>query len=178
MGGGVGQEGVVRDPDSAETCRSQKLSDLPVGLGGWNGTDSLFPLGVKSVLFLQQVKAKVFECLGKSGPLSKKLCILPPIKEREGGESLPYSPSELVQPAGGHLHTRSVQPCWLVEKVLRSDAKVVLKIVGEFLKSCGNKVQVICAFLHYWDFPTGRQQWAGSVGPGRCRTMYLSDLGR
>jgi hypothetical protein len=47
---GFGQEGVVRDPDLAETCSSQKLSDLPEGLGGWDGTDSLFPLRAEPVL--------------------------------------------------------------------------------------------------------------------------------
>jgi hypothetical protein len=58
---GSGQEKVVRDPDSAETCGSQKLSAWPLGLGGWNGTDRLFPLGAKPLLSLQLVKAKVFD---------------------------------------------------------------------------------------------------------------------
>jgi hypothetical protein len=43
----------------AETCGSKKLSDFLEGLGGWNETDSLFPLGAKPVLPLGQVKAKV-----------------------------------------------------------------------------------------------------------------------
>jgi hypothetical protein len=34
----------------------------------------------------------------------------------------------------------------LAEKAFRSDAKVVLKIVGKFLKPCGNRVQVSCPF--------------------------------
>jgi hypothetical protein len=34
---------------------------LPAGLGGWDGTDSLFPLKAKPVLPLGQVKAKVFD---------------------------------------------------------------------------------------------------------------------
>jgi hypothetical protein len=38
-----------------------KNSDLLVGHGGWNGTDSLFPLGAKPMLSLRQVKAKVFD---------------------------------------------------------------------------------------------------------------------
>jgi hypothetical protein len=58
---GFGQEGVVRDPDLAETCGSQKLPDLPVSLRGWDGTDSLFPLGAEPALSLQQVKAEVFD---------------------------------------------------------------------------------------------------------------------
>jgi hypothetical protein len=41
---GFGQEGVVRDPDSAETCSSPKLSNVLAGLRGWDGTDSLIPL--------------------------------------------------------------------------------------------------------------------------------------
>jgi hypothetical protein len=47
---GFGQEGVVRDPDSSETCGSLKLSDLLVGLRDWDGTDSLFPLRAKPAL--------------------------------------------------------------------------------------------------------------------------------
>jgi hypothetical protein len=43
-------EGVVRDPDSAEVCSSQKLSNLLVGLTGWDGTYSLFPLRAEPVL--------------------------------------------------------------------------------------------------------------------------------
>jgi hypothetical protein len=45
----------------AETHGSPKLSDLQVGLGGWNGTDNLLPLRTKAALSLQQVKAKVFD---------------------------------------------------------------------------------------------------------------------
>jgi hypothetical protein len=37
----------------------------------------------------------------------------------------------------------------LAEKAFRSDAKVVLKIVGKFLKPCGNRVQVSCPFSHW-----------------------------
>jgi hypothetical protein len=55
-----GQEGVVRDPDSAETCSSPKLSDLLVGLRGWDRTDSLSPLRAEPALPLGQVKAEVF----------------------------------------------------------------------------------------------------------------------
>jgi hypothetical protein len=47
---GLNQERVVRDPDSVETHSSQKLSDLLADLGGWHGTDSLFPLGPKPAL--------------------------------------------------------------------------------------------------------------------------------
>jgi hypothetical protein len=64
-----------------------------VGLRGWNGTDSLLPFGAKLVLPLGQVKAEVFDdVLENLGFFSKKLCILPPIKERERGESRPNSP--------------------------------------------------------------------------------------
>jgi hypothetical protein len=44
------------------------------------------------------------------------------------------------------MNWRSVQPCWSVEKALRSYTKAVLKIVGEFLKPCGNRLQVRCSF--------------------------------
>jgi hypothetical protein len=47
---GLSQERVVRDPDSAETHCSPKLSDLLAGLGGQNGTDGLFSLGAKPEL--------------------------------------------------------------------------------------------------------------------------------
>jgi hypothetical protein len=56
-----GHEGVVRDPDLAETCSVPKLSNLPVGLRGWNGTYSLFPLRVEPALPSGQVKAKIFD---------------------------------------------------------------------------------------------------------------------
>jgi hypothetical protein len=56
-----GPEGVVRDPDSAETCSSQKLSNLPAGFRGWNGTYSLFLLRAEPALFMAQVKAEVFD---------------------------------------------------------------------------------------------------------------------
>jgi hypothetical protein len=42
---GFGQEGVVRDPDLAKTCGSQKLSDLLAGLGGWDGQTASFLSG-------------------------------------------------------------------------------------------------------------------------------------
>jgi hypothetical protein len=58
---GFGQEGVVRNPDLAETCDSPKLSDLLAGLGGQYGTDSLFPLGAEPVLTVGEEKAKVFD---------------------------------------------------------------------------------------------------------------------
>jgi hypothetical protein len=45
----------------AETCSSQKLSDLLEGLGGWNGTDNLFLLRSKPALPLGQVKDEVFD---------------------------------------------------------------------------------------------------------------------
>jgi hypothetical protein len=36
------------------------------------------------------------------------------------------------------MYWRNVEPCWLAEEPLKSDAKAVPKIVGEFLKPCGN----------------------------------------
>jgi hypothetical protein len=60
---GFGQEGVVRDPDSAETSHSPKLSELPASLKGWDETGSLFPVMGKPVLPLGQVKAEVFDGL-------------------------------------------------------------------------------------------------------------------
>jgi hypothetical protein len=70
------------------------------------------------------VKAEVFDSvLANLSLFPKRLCILPPIKEKEGDKSLPNSPPELVQPAGGHLY---------IEKILMSDAKAVLRIVGDF----------------------------------------------
>jgi hypothetical protein len=44
---------------------------------------------------------------GKSETFSERLCILPPTKEK-GRKSFPYSLPELVQLAGGHLHTGGV----------------------------------------------------------------------
>jgi hypothetical protein len=48
----------------------------------------------------------------------------------------------------------------LAEKAFRLDAKAVLKIVGELLKPCGNKVQVSCPFslvlgFSHWKAETG-----------------------
>jgi hypothetical protein len=52
------------------------------------------------------MKAKVFDSvLANLGLFARDFVSLPPIKEKRGGKSLPYSPPELVQPAGGHLHT-------------------------------------------------------------------------
>jgi hypothetical protein len=58
---GFSQAGVVRHPDLTEICRSQKFSDLPVGLRGWDEAYSLFPLRAETALPLRQVKAKVFD---------------------------------------------------------------------------------------------------------------------
>jgi hypothetical protein len=53
------------------------------------------------------------------------------------------------------MYWRSVQSFWPAEKAFRSDARAVPKIVGEFLKPCGNRVQVNCPFspvleLSHW----------------------------
>jgi hypothetical protein len=48
-----------------------------------------------------------------------------------------------------------VQPFWLAEKALRSDAKAVAKIMGEVLKPCGNQVQVSYLFSPVLGFPSG-----------------------
>jgi hypothetical protein len=72
--------------------------------------------------------------------------ILPSTKG-EGGKFLSDSPPELVQPTEGHLHHwRNVQPYWSAKKAFRSDTRAVPMIVGEFLKSCGNCIQVNCLF--------------------------------
>jgi hypothetical protein len=78
----------------AELCSSQKLSNLLVGLRGWDGTYSLFPLRAKPVLPLGQVKAEVFDSV-----LAFFLQTLYPasIKEKEGGSSLLFNPPKLVQ---------------------------------------------------------------------------------
>jgi hypothetical protein len=52
-----------------------------------------------------------------------------------------------------------VKPCCLAEKALRSDAKAVLKIVGEFLKPSGNQVQVSCSFSPVLGF----SQWKAKI---------------
>jgi hypothetical protein len=84
---------------------------------------------------------------------------LPSTKGREGSGIHPYKPPESVQPTEGHVCTGGVCS-WLAKKVFRSDARAVLKIVGEFLKSCGNKVQVNCPFspvleLFHWKAKMG-----------------------
>jgi hypothetical protein len=45
----------------AEVCSSQKLSNLPAGIRGWDGTDSLFSFRAKPALPLRQVKTEVFD---------------------------------------------------------------------------------------------------------------------
>jgi hypothetical protein len=56
-----GQEGVVRYPNSTETCGSQKFSDLSAGLRVWDGNDSMFPFRDKPALSLRWVKTEVFD---------------------------------------------------------------------------------------------------------------------
>jgi hypothetical protein len=51
-----------------------------------------------------------------------------------------------------------MKPCWSAEKALRSDAKVVPKIVGEFLKPCGNWVEVSFPCSPLLEFSMGRQK--------------------
>jgi hypothetical protein len=48
----------------------------------------------------------------------------------------------------------------LAEKAFRLDARAVPKIVGEFLKACGNKVQVNCPFSPVLDF----SHWKAKMG--------------
>jgi hypothetical protein len=78
----------------AETCGSQRLSDLLEGLGGWDGAGSLCPLRAEPVLSQGQVKAEVFDSV-----LAFFLQTLYPasIKEKEGGSSLLFNPPKLVQ---------------------------------------------------------------------------------
>jgi hypothetical protein len=49
---------------------------------------------------------------------------------------------------------------WTSEKALRSDARTVLKIVGEFLKPCGNQTQVSCPFSSVLGF----SHWKAKIG--------------
>jgi hypothetical protein len=52
-----GQKGVVR----VQIWQKPAVPNLPEGLWGWNGTNTLFPLGAEHVLPLGQVKPKVFD---------------------------------------------------------------------------------------------------------------------
>jgi hypothetical protein len=64
-----------------------------------------------------------------------------------------------------------VQPHWSAEKAFRSDAKAVPKIVGEFLKFCGNQSKSIVPFLSTRTFPLeGKDELA--VGSGGCKKMH------
>jgi hypothetical protein len=47
---------------------------------------------------------------------------------------------------------------WSAEKVLRSDAKAVPKIVANFLNLVAIESRLVSPFLHYWNFLTGRQK--------------------
>jgi hypothetical protein len=58
------------------------------------------------------------------------------------------------------MYWRSAQPCWSAEKAFLSDAKVVPKIVEEFLKNCGNEVQVNCPFSPLLDL----SHWKAEMG--------------
>jgi hypothetical protein len=53
-----------------------------------------------------------------------------------------------------------MNPCWSAEKAFRTDAKAVPKMVGEFLKPHGNRVQISCPFspvLEYF-------HWKAKIG--------------
>jgi hypothetical protein len=67
-----------------------------VGLSGWNVIYSLLPFRTKLALPLGQVEAEVFDIVLANLGLFPRDCILPPIKEKGGGMSLPYSPPELA----------------------------------------------------------------------------------
>jgi hypothetical protein len=69
------------------------------------------------------------------------------------------------------MYWRSVQLCWLAEKVLMLGAKAVLKIVREFLNSCCNQVQISCPLSPLLGFSHWKTKIVGSVGLGRCRKM-------
>jgi hypothetical protein len=53
------------------------------------------------------------------------------------------------------MYWRSVKPCWSAEEAFSLDATAVPKIVGEFLKTCSNQVQVsylfspVLGFFHW-----------------------------
>jgi hypothetical protein len=61
-----------------------------------DGKDSQFPLRAKPALPLRWMKAEVFDSVLANLGLFPRDCILPPIKEKREGESLPHSPPELV----------------------------------------------------------------------------------
>jgi hypothetical protein len=42
-----------------------------------------------------------------------------------------------------------MQPCWLAEKAIRSDAREVQKVMGEFLKLVATKSKTIVPSLQY-----------------------------
>jgi hypothetical protein len=67
-----------------------------------------------------------------------------------------------VGPANKRSSTywNSVQPCWLAEKAFRLGANPVPKIVGEFLKPCGNWVQANCPF----SLVLGLSHWKRKIG--------------
>jgi hypothetical protein len=75
----------------------------------------------------------------------------------------------------------------LAERALRSDAKAVPKIVGEFLKTCSNQVQVSCPFspvlgFSHWKVKIGclcGVRWMQKNASLRCRQgKTLPQLGQ
>jgi hypothetical protein len=64
--------------------------------------------GQACTLPLGQVKAEVFDSVLASLGFFPRDCILPSIKEKGEGKTLPYSPPKLIKPAGDHLCTGGV----------------------------------------------------------------------
>jgi hypothetical protein len=82
------------------------------------------------------VKAKVFHSvLANLGLFPRDFVSCLPQNRKEK-----VHPLRAVGPANrrSSMYWRGMQLCQLTEKAFRSDARAVPKIVGEFLKACGN----------------------------------------
>jgi hypothetical protein len=89
--------------------------------------------------------------------------LYPASHRRERRRHIPSIQSSQVGPANRSppsTYWRSVQPCWSAEKPFRLDAKAVPKIVGGFLKLCGDQVQVSCPFSPLLGF----SHWKAKLG--------------
>jgi hypothetical protein len=68
---------------------------------------------------------------------------------------------------------RSVKLCWSAEKALRLDAKTDLKIVGEFLKTCGNQVQASSPFSSVLGFSHWKAKIGWQCGARQIQNAFL-----
>jgi hypothetical protein len=76
-----------------------------VGLRDWDGTYSLFPLRAEPALSLEQMKIEIFDSVLVIWSFFLETLYPASHKKERKGISLPYSPPELVQPAGSQLST-------------------------------------------------------------------------